>query len=378
MMDLFSGGFLGSLIPFLVILTVVVFFHELGHFWVGRLCGVKVETFSVGFGPELFAFNDKRGTRWRFAIIPLGGYVKFLSDGNAASLTDQDALDAMDETDRKQSFAGKTVYQRAAIVAAGPAANFLLAIVIFAGIFMAFGRYETIAKVDGLVEGGAAAQAGFEVGDVITAVDGNAIRSFSDVQRIVSASAQQSLEFVVDRNGVPLTLQATPEWREVEDGFGSKMRVGILGISRSTGPDDLIQVRFGPVEAVTEATSETWFIITRTLSYVAGIFTGEQSTDQLGGPIRIAMVSGQAAAISWVTLANLAAFLSVSIGLINLFPVPVLDGGHLVFYAFEAIRGRPLSMKVQEMSFRIGMALILLLMVFTTWNDIAILPILNG
>jgi len=368
--SLFGNGIVGYIVPFLFVLTIVVFFHELGHFLIARWCGIKVLTFSVGFGPELVGFNDRYGTRWKLSAIPLGGYVKFFGDENAASAPDTAAVANMKESERKVSFFHQPVASRAAVVAAGPIANFILAIVIFAGIFALYGKQSTAARVDTIQPNSAAAAAGFQAGDVVLSIDGRAIESFSDMQRLVSTSAGQKLEVVVDRGGVQRTLTATPELREVKDSFGNVHRIGVLGISRSLSPEDTKLQPVDPVTAVWLGAQETWFVVDRTMSYLAGVVIGKEKADQLGGPIRIAQVSGQVASIGLVALIHLAAVLSVSIGLLNLFPVPLLDGGHLMFYAIEAVRGRPLSDRAQEFGFRIGLALVAMLMIFATYNDI--------
>lgn len=365
-----GGGVTGYLIPFLFVLTIVVFFHELGHFLVARWCGVRVLTFSVGFGPEIVGFNDRHGTRWKISAIPLGGYVKFLGDENAASAPDQSAVSAMSETERRESFHHKSVGRRAAIVAAGPIANFILAVVIFAGIFMLHGRQSTTARVDSVQPGSAAAAAGFVAGDVITAINGRPIATFTDMQRVVSTSAGQPLDIAVDRGGMRLVLRATPALREVKDNFGNVHRIGVLGISRALDPADAKLEKSGPLKALAQGAEETWFVIERTMSYLGGIIVGREAADQLGGPLRIAQVSGQVATLGFPALLNLAAVLSVSIGLLNLFPIPLLDGGHLLFYLIEAIRRRPLSERSQEIGFRIGLVLVAALMIFATRNDI--------
>ena len=355
---------------FLFLLTIIVFIHELGHFLVARWCGVTVKAFSVGFGPEIFGFNDKKGTRWRFAWIPLGGYVKFLDDENAASVPDRDALERMSAEERAGAFQNKPLGSRAAVVAAGPIANFLLAIVIFACMFTFIGQRSTAPRVDEIVAGSAAEAAGFKPGDLVISIDGEPIESFSEMQRIVSVSADKKLLIVVDRGGTQVTLEATPVRREVKDRFGNIARVGQLGIRRSAKPEDWILQRHDPLTSVWLGTKETYFVISRTLIYLYDVIVGRESADQLGGPIRIAQISGQVATAGIIPLLNLAAILSVSIGLINLFPIPMLDGGHLMFYAYEAVRGRPLSERSQEIGFRIGLTLVLLLMIFATWNDL--------
>ena len=365
-----GSGLFGYLLPFLFVLTIVVFFHELGHFLVARWCGVRVLAFSVGFGPELVGFTDRHGTRWKLAAIPLGGYVKFFGDENAASVPDPAALATMNEGERRVSFFHKPVGQRAAVVAAGPIANFILAIAIFAGVFGLYGKQVTSPRIDALQPDSPAAAAGFQPGDLILSINGRPIDSFADMQRIVGASAGQTLEVVVERGGVRQTLSATPALREVKDSFGNVHRLGVLGISRSMTPSDVRWERVGPIAAIGLGAQETWFVVERTLAYIGGVVAGRESADQLGGPIRIAQVSGQVATAGFVALIHLAAVLSVSIGLLNLFPIPLLDGGHLLFYAIEAARGRPLSERAQEVGFRIGLAIVLMLMIFATFNDI--------
>jgi regulator of sigma E protease len=357
------------LLPFLFVLTIVVFVHEFGHFLMARWCGVAVKVFSIGFGPEIFGFYDRKGTRWRVSWIPLGGYVKFIDDENVASAGQKD-FEALPEEDRKRSFQGKSLGQRAAIVAAGPIANFILAVVIFTAIFSVFGERITAAKVDAVSPGSAAERAGFEPGDRVTSIDGTAIDNFAEMQRIVAMSADQTLHFVVDRGGAEVDLTATPERKEITDRFGNTMRIGLLGIQRSASPDDWKLERHDPVTAFGMAVKECYFVVSRSLGYLYDVATGRENADQLGGPLRIAQVSGQVATAGFVALLNLAAIISVSIGLINLFPIPMLDGGHLLFYGIEAVRGRPLSESTQEIGFRIGLAFVLMLMIFATWNDL--------
>jgi len=363
---------LAVLLPFLFVLTVVVFFHELGHFLVARWCGVKVKAFSIGFGREIYGFDDRYGTRWRFAWIPLGGYVKFLDDENSASAPSKSALQQLSAEERAGAFQTKSLAARAAIVAAGPIANFLLAIVIFALTFMFVGKHVTAPRVDELVPDGVAIAAGFKTGDVILSIDGRQIEAFDEMQRIVSASPDRELTIEVARAGRIETLKVTPARREVSDRFGNKLRVGMIGIKRNATPQEWEYKRFGPLESIVLGVRETYFIISRTLSYLSDVIMGREAADQLGGPIRIAEVSGQVASIGFLPLLSLTAVLSVSIGLINLFPIPLLDGGHLLFYLIEAVRRKPLSERTQEIGFRIGLAVVLMLMMFATWNDLGI------
>jgi regulator of sigma E protease len=357
------GGSLAIALPaFIAVLTVVVFFHELGHFLVARWCGVSVKTFSVGFGPELLGYTDRRGTRWKLSAVPLGGYVKFIDDLNAASAPERGAAKV------RGSFQSMSVWRRAAIVAAGPAANFILAILIYALLFGTLGRTISAPVVDQIAPGSAAEQAGFQPGDLIVSINGRTTPGFTDVQRIVFRSAELPLDVEVDRGGRMVMLQAVPRAGETRDVFGNTQKVGLLGISHK--PTAITQVRYGPIEAVGQAAAESWNVVSATMGYLGGVIVGRESPDQIGGPIGIAKVSGQAASLGVIPLINLVAVLSVSIGLLNLFPIPLLDGGHLVYYAIEALRGRPLSEKAQDIGFRIGFAIVVMLMVFGTFNDV--------
>jgi regulator of sigma E protease len=371
-------GFIGYIVPFLFVLTIVVFFHELGHFLVARWAGVRVLTFSLGFGPELVGFNDRRGTRWKISAVPLGGYVKFFGDESAASTPSSEALSNMTEEERAGSFHHKKVGPRAAIVAAGPIANFILAIVIFTCVFTFFGKPSTSARVDKVEAGSAAEKAGFQVGDIVTSIDGKAIGSFSDMQRVIVGHAGDQLTFSIKRGDSALQLRGTPELREVKDPFGNTHRQGVMGITRATSAGEATTEKVDPATALWLGVKETWFVIDQTLSYIGNVFTGRASADQIGGPIRIAQISGQVATLGLIPLLHLAAVLSISIGLLNLFPVPLLDGGHLLFYAAEVLRGRPLSDRSQEYGFRVGLVLVLMLMVFAFYNDFHQVPWLKG
>jgi regulator of sigma E protease len=368
--DFLHGLATFGIVPFLVVLTIVVFFHELGHFLVARWYGVKVLSFSIGFGPELFGFNDRHETRWKICAIPLGGYVKFFGDENAASAPDHAAAAAMTEAERRVSFVHQNVGPRAAVAVAGPVANFILSVVIFAGIFMTFGRQVIPASVGSVEPGSAAEAAGLKPGDMILAIDGRAIGGFADMQRIVAASGGRSIAMTIDRGGAREEINATPSPR----GFCN----AILGI-KST-PKDIEYQSENPISALGQGVRETYFVVERSLCFIAGVFVGRESAKQLGGPIRIAEVAGDAwnsgldsggigAAIA--SLLYLSGFLSASIGLLNLFPIPMLDGGHLLFFAIEALRGRPLSERAQEVGFRIGLAIVLMLMIFAAYNDIS-------
>ncbi|MEA3041405.1 MAG: regulator of sigma protease, partial [Sphingomonadales bacterium] len=329
-----------------------------------------VTAFSIGFGPELIGWNDRHGTRWKLSAIPLGGYVKFAGDMNGASVPDAETLARMTPAERAISFHHQNVAKRAAIVAAGPIANFLLAILVFAGIAFISGRYVLAPRIESVQAGSAAERAGFQPGDLVQSINGRPISSFADMQRIISGSAGDVLSVGVDRGGQPVTLSATPDVRETETPFG-KQRIGLLGLQGSKNPDDVKRVTYGPVQSLGVGVTETWYVVERTFDYLGKLIVGRESADQLSGPIRIAQVSGQVATLGGISaLISLVAVLSVSIGLINLFPIPLLDGGHLLFYGIEAARGRPLSEHAQEIGFRIGLAIVIMLMVFATWNDI--------
>jgi regulator of sigma E protease len=356
------GDYTRGTAAFLFTLTIIVFFHELGHFLVARWCGIRVLVFSLGFGPELAGFDDRHGTRWKLSVIPLGGYVKFFGDENEASVPDPGTLAAMSEEERKRSFFGQSVGRRAAVVVAGPLTNFILAIVIFAGVFMVFGKPTATPRIGSVEPNSAAAAAGFQPGDLVTAIDGREIDNFIDMQRIVGFSGGHALTIVVDRGGVPVTLTATPAIKDNNR--------GVLGVVRSSQPGDVKIEPVGPLAAVELGVERTWMIVETTLSYIRDVLVGRQSADQIGGPIGIARISGQVAELGWDALFNFVAVISVSIGLLNLFPVPLLDGGHLLFYFIEAIRGRPLSERAQEVGFRIGLAIVVMLMIFATYNDI--------
>lgn len=358
-----SGG-VGVILPFLAILTVIVFVHEMGHYLVARRNGVRIEVFSVGFGPELFGWSDSRGTRWKFSLIPLGGYVKMMGDANAAS--QPGAAEGLTAEERAQTLAGRPLGQRAAIVAAGPIANFLLAIVLLAGLFWTTGQPYTPSLVAGVQPDSAAAAAGLQTDDRIVAVDGATIERFEDLQQIVRDRPGERLVLTVERGTETLELEAVPSRTTITDSFGNELVIGLLGIN-SAG----VEYReLSPWTAVIEAVSETASMTWATLEALGEMIAGTRAADQLGGPIRIAQMSGQVTTFGFGAVVFFMAVLSLNLGLINLFPVPMLDGGHLLFYAIEAVRGRPLSERAQEYGFRIGLALVLSLMLFATFNDL--------
>ncbi len=357
-------------LPFIFIMSVIVFFHELGHYFVGRWCGVKIEAFSLGFGPELFARVDKSGTRWRLAAIPLGGYVKFHGDANPASAPDAASVEAMSPGERAQTLAGQPVRNRAAIVAAGPIANFILAFMIFTALFMIFGRSEHSARIGAVEAGSPAARAGFVAGDLVKSINGDPVETFQDLQQATMLSTGLPMSFVVERAGSEVRLTATPEIAVVDQGPIGKRRMGHLGLVSSRDPAD---VKFEHCAAPTCAVwggQQVWFIVRATGGYVVGLIAGRESADSLSGPIAVSQIAGEMAKISLWQLFSLAALFSVSVGFMNLLPIPLLDGGHLLFYALEAVRGRPLSERVQQIGLRVGIAFVALLVIFTTSHDI--------
>ena len=366
---LLQGGFysfLWTTFWFLIVLTVLVFVHEFGHYAIARWNGVRIDVFSIGFGPELFGWWDSAGTRWKFSTIPLGGYVKMFGDSDASSGQPLPGLGRLAQTERDASFHYKRLGQRAAIVAAGPAANFAFAIVVLTVLFMTFGQPYTPAEVGQVQPGSAAEQGGIRAGDVILSIDGQAVARFEDVQQAVRMNPGVAMAIAVRRDAKTLTLQVTPARTEVTDRFGNRYEIGLLGIARS----GMEYIKRDPVTALYQAVGETWNLSASTLQAMWQMVKGTRTTDELGGPLRIAQMSGEVARGGIAPVLTFMALLSVSLGLINLFPVPILDGGHLLFYAAEAIRGRPLGQKAQEYGFRIGLALVLTLMVFTTWNDL--------
>jgi regulator of sigma E protease len=360
---------LGIAVPaFLFVITLVVFFHELGHFVVARLCGVKVEAFSIGFGREIFGFTDRKGTRWKLAWVPLGGYVKFLGDADVSSRPDHNVMQEYEakriagERAESEPLHLKPVWQRALVAAAGPIANFILAIVIFAAVTLVNGKPAAPPIVDSVVSGSPAEMAGLKAGDVIVRVGNVVVHDFADLQRIVAASPGTQVQLTIIRNQRQMAINITPSSVEAPDATGTNHPIGRIGIRDAT-------VSVGIVDAVSAGVVQTWYVVAQTGSYVAQIVTGRQSPDQLHGIIGIAAVSYEAARIGFVTLLGLAGLMSVSIGLVNLLPVPVLDGGHLLYYAFEAVRGKPLGERAQEVGFRIGLAFVLSLLLLSLFND---------
>ena len=349
---------------FLFLITVVVFFHELGHFSVARFFGVRIETFSIGFGPAIVKWKDKHGTLWKISWLPLGGYVKFFGDADAASTPDREAAARMNAADRSIAYPFKPLYQRALITVAGPVANFILAVVILTGLFMFQGVLIVPPIVAAVTPHSAADAAGIHVGDRIVSIDGENVAGYDDIHAIVALSAGRSLPIVLDRSGHELTVLATPRNTADTDQFGNKSMIGRLGVG---APPVKGFTRLGPVQAVGAAFKEIQQIIVTTYR---ALTRSPEGTKQLSGIIGIAKISGQVAAVSFIALIHLAALLSVSIGLVNLFPIPLLDGGHLLYYACEGVLGRPLGERAQDVGFRLGLAVVLGIFLLATWNDL--------
>jgi regulator of sigma E protease len=353
-------------IPFLVALTVIIFIHEFGHFLVARWCGVAVEAFSIGFGKEIGGWVDRKGTRWKLCWIPLGGYVRFAGDANAASLP---SADTAEQARQPGNFHGKPIWQRAAVVVAGPLANFILAIAIFVAAFSLVGVPMSEPRVGEILAGSAAEKAGIMPGDLIRKIDGRDMESFSDLQQAVMTRPGEPMTITIERAGQLIDVAAVPDLREEPDGFAGKVRIGLLGIKQDqTG--GMRYERLPLAKSLTKGVERTWFIVSTTFKYLGKLVTGRESADQLGGPIAMAKAAGDAASLGFFQFVSVVAFLSISIGLINLFPIPMLDGGHLVYYGLEALRGKPLGPGTQEWGFRIGFSLVIALMVVGTWNDI--------
>ncbi|MGQ0664341.1 MAG: RIP metalloprotease RseP [Pseudomonadota bacterium] len=361
----FIGGLATYLVPFLVVLTVLVFVHELGHYGVARWNGVRVEVFSIGFGPEFFGWTDRAGTRWKFSAIPLGGYVKMFGDVDATSAPAAE-LATMSPAERAVSFHHQRLSRRVAIVAAGPIANFIFAAVVFAGVFGVVGQPFTPPDIGAVVPESAAERAGIQAGDRVLRINGQPIERFEEMQRIIQLNLEHPLDIVVLRAGAEVAMVARPVVVEETDRLGNRQRVARVGV-RGGG---IAFVRHGPLEAIWRGLAETYVQTAGTLKAVGQMIVGQRTAEELGGPIRIAQMSGEVAQGGVTNLLVFMAILSINLGLINFFPIPMLDGGHLLFYLVEAVRGRPLGLRAQEYGFRIGLVLVLSLMMFATWNDL--------
>jgi len=360
------------LIPFLILITVVVFIHEYGHYYFAKKYGVGITDFSIGFGREIFGWNDKSGTRWKICWIPLGGYVKFFGDRNVFSQSEQEAIiNQYSEEDRKKLFILKPLYQRSIIVAAGPFANFLLAIIIFTMINLFVGKDMTPAVIDEVQKDSPAFLAGMKPNDRIISIDNNKVKSILEVSTFINTSTSETIEFTVLRSDQEISLFVKPKLVDGKDAFDNNIKKRIIGIKLSPPLNNKFnKEQLGPSKAVYYSVKEVWFVTTTSLKYLGQMIKGSADSSQLGGPIRIAKITGQVAEHGIIPFLSIMAYISISLGLINLFPIPMLDGGHLMFYFFEKILGKPLSQKTQEGFFRIGLFLLFSLMFFVTFNDL--------
>ena len=359
------------ILPFIILILVVVFIHEYGHYYFARKYGVGVTDFSIGFGKEIFGWNDKSGTRWKICWIPLGGYVKFFGDRNVFSQADQEKIiEKYNKEDRDKLFVLKPLYQRVLIVFGGPLANFLLAIVIFFSIYTFIGKDFTPAVINEVQKDSPAMIGGLKQNDIILEIDGNKVKSIMDVSKYITMSTADVVDFKVKRSYDELILKIKPNIVPSEDNLGNKMNKRMVGIKLGAYNNEINHVKLGPAQAIYHAANEVYYVSISSLKYLGGMIVGKADTSQLGGPIRIAKISGQVAEFGVLAFISMMAYISISLGLVNLFPIPMLDGGHLMFYAFEKVLGRPLSQKTQEGFFRIGMFVLLSLMFFTTFNDL--------
>ena len=362
---------LDFILPFIILILVVVFIHEYGHYYFAKKYGVGITDFSIGFGKEIFGWNDKSGTRWKICWIPLGGYVKFFGDRNVFSQSDQEEiLKKYNEEERKKLFVLKPLYQRSLIVAAGPIANFILAIFIFLFIYMFSGKDFTPAVINEVQKDSPAQIAGLKKNDIILEIDNTKVKSILDVSKLIIMSTSEYIDFMISRSDQEILFKIKPNIVDTEDNLGNKIKKKMIGIQLGAYNNEVNHVKLGPAKALFYSVNEVYFVTTSSLKYLMSILFGSGDSSQLGGPIRIAKVTGQVAEFGILPFLSMMAYISISLGLINLFPIPLLDGGHLMFYGFEKILGRPLSQKTQEGFFRIGMFLILSLMVFATFNDL--------
>ena len=369
---------LSYILPFVVLILIVVFIHEYGHYYFAKKYGVGVTDFSIGFGQEIFGWNDKSGTRWKICWIPLGGYVKFFGDRNVYSQADhKEILEKYNEEEQKKLFILKPLYQRSLIVFGGPLANFLLALVIFFSIYTFVGKDFTPAVINEVQKDSPAMTGGLKQNDVILEIDGNKVESIMDVSKFITMSTDEIIDFKVKRSYDELILKIKPNVVLGEDNLGNKLNKRIVGIKLGAYNDEINHVKLGPAQAIYHAAYEVYYVGTSSLKYIGAMIFGKADTSQLGGPIRIAKISGQVAEFGVLAFISMMAYISISLGLVNLFPIPMLDGGHLMFYAFEKVLGRPLSQKTQEGFFRIGLFLLISLMFFTTFNDLKDLGLFN-
>ena len=369
---------LSYILPFIVLILVVVFIHEYGHYYFAKKYGVGITDFSIGFGKEIFGWNDKSGTRWKICWIPLGGYVKFFGDRNVFSQADQEKiLKRYNKEDRQKLFVLKPLYQRVLIVFGGPLANFLLALVIFFSIYTFVGKDFTPAVINEVQKDSPAMVGGLEQNDIILEIDGNEVKSIMDVSKYITMSTADIIDFKVKRFYDELILKVKPDIVLSEDNLGNQINKRMVGIKLGAYNNEINHVKLGPAQAIYHAAHEVYYVSISSLKYIGAMIFGKADASQLGGPIRIAKISGQVAEFGVLAFISMMAYISISLGLVNLFPIPLLDGGHLMFYAFEKFLGRPLSQKTQEGFFRIGMLLLLSLMFFTTFNDLKDLGLLK-
>ena len=362
---------LSYILPFIALIVVVVFIHEYGHYYFAKRFGVGVTDFSIGFGKEMFGWNDKSGTRWKVCVIPLGGYVKFFGDRNVYSQADNDKIiKEYSKEDQDKLFVLKPLYQRALIVFGGPLANFLLAILIFFSVYTFAGKDFTPAVINEVQKDSPAMVAGLKDNDIVVSIDGNEVASIMEVSKYIMMSTDEFINFTVNRYDQDLTFRVKPNIVEGEDNLGNKISKRMVGIKLGAYNNEVNHIKLGPAKALFYAVNEVYYVSTSSLKYLGSMIVGNGDTSQLGGPIRIAKISGQVAEFGILPFISLMAYISISLGLINLFPIPMLDGGHLMFYGIEKVLGRPLSQKTQEGFFRIGMFLLLSLMFFTTFNDL--------
>ena len=362
---------LAYLIPFLILILIVVFVHEYGHYYFAKRYGVGVTDFSIGFGKEIVGWNDKSGTRWKICWIPLGGYVKFFGDRNVYSQTDhEEILQKYNKEEQNKLFTLKPLYQRALIVFGGPLANFLLALIIFFSIYTFIGKDFTPAVINEVQKNSPAMVGGLKQGDIILEIDGNKVQSIMEVSKYITMSTDEFIDFKVNRSYDEIILKVKPDLVRGKDNLGNSVNKRLVGIKLGAYNDEIKHIKLGPAQAVFHAINEVYYVSITSLKYIGGMIVGKADTSQLGGPIRIAKISGQVADIGLLAFVSMMAYISISLGLVNLFPIPMLDGGHLMFYAFEKILGRPLSQKTQEGFFRIGLFLLISLMFFTTFNDL--------
>ena len=354
-------------LAFAFLITVVVFIHELGHYSIGKWCGIGVETFSIGMGKQIWGKRDKSGTLWRIAILPIGGYVKFYGDEDPTGKKSHSTEDKAND----QNFHNKSVWKKIATTAAGPLFNFILAILIFSMIFLFRGESLVQPFIGDVVKGSPAYNSGLKTGDEIISVNGEDIFSFNDLRDHVMQSSNEELSLTLIRDGSQINISLMPEVVVSKDRFGSEYSSARIGVMGSQNPNHMELIRYGFFESFFRGTKETYNLSSKILVYLGNLISGRESIDQMGGPIKIVQISGEISNYGIIPLLALIAAISVNLGIINLLPIPVLDGGHLLYYSFEVLRGKPLSQKTQEIGMQIGMSLLIALMIFVTFLDIS-------